>query len=658
MINAKRMGKILMVAAALFVGLIGTRGNGADKPLTNPTAEKLGYFLVACFSNERGAAVFNDLKASLPPDAEFGEHAGKKGVLLRNGPVILTPPENQCAEGFHFSFTMTPLWMGNDAKYHPIISFECVTKDGGKCWLSLAKWPTTVTPLYFAVGTPKWKGAISADNPLIWVAGDSHHIAGGLGTNGLFISIDGAPQVHKKIDPASSVVKIERIVLGTVPQDLGELHAQYWISGSAQDYRADFWLRDLYIGNSAPQEASAPYVNPPWRVAPVPNWVVSPDIPMNCAGNLQCYAKNLKGQDVFIVIECPEGIVPGDFMTFPAGSQTAMVLSGSKVVAHEGRNYYRRRYQLPPYILVCPELAKKPWPFYLCLSTDLPYGTETDVWLGIEWEGGAQAPLRIPIRVAKLGPPPVLKRLSVGMSLGRTDLLAQGDYTAFVKRVGLNFLDLWHDDRTPGVCSPGVNPSADEAIARCMDAGILPCLAIHGSTLLRWGVPPEARCKDIDGKPFAGGDGRSRCPSDRGPEYRKDMEYCRNAAARGVGLTHDLECAGFGIRHACFCERCIEKFKNYLKTRHPDMAFVSPREFEREPAKNAKLHEIWREFISAQGSEWMYDYYKAAGEGLQMARNKPRNPLFLIYDEGLWDSAIDLSEAFARPRNSLRFFAG
>lgn len=637
---------------ALVAGLIGMPTSGEDKPETSHTAEKLGYFMLSCFSDESGAdAAFNDLKVSLPTDAEFREYAKKKGGLLRNGAIILTPPENQCAEGFQFTFTITPLWRGNDAKSHPIISFECVREDGEKYWLSLTKWPSGL--LHFAVTDPKRKRSVFSYSPLLWVENDSHNIAGGIDANGLFISIDGAPRIYNrdtcrtmKSDSVMPVLKIERIVLGVDSQNPGKSCA-------------DFWLHDLYIGNSEPCGVTTSAVDPQWRIAPIPDWVVSPDVPMNCAGNLQRYAKNLKGQDVFIVVECPEGIVPGELMTLHFGGQTARISYGSKLVPRDGKNYYRWRYQLPPYALVCPELegvVNKPLMFNLCLSTDLPYGTETDVHLGIEWEGGAQPPVRIPIHVSKMEPPPILKRLFVGMSIEKPDLATQGDYTAFAKRIGLNYIDIFlSDDWTPSISSPGVNPSADEVIRRCKDAGILPCFSIQSPTLLRYDVLPEGQRRDIDGKLSGRG---GRCPSDRGADYRKDMDNCRNAAKRGIGLTFDLECNGFAKSQGCFCERCIDNFKIYLNTCHPDVAFVSPCEFEREPVKFVKLHKIWAEFISAQGSMWMYDLYKAAGEGLSMSRNKPHNPLFLIYDEGLWDSGIDLSEAFAGSRNFLRFFAG
>lgn len=116
---------------------------------------------------------------------------------------------------------------------------------------------------------------------------------------------------------------------------------------------------------------------------------------------------------------------------------------------------------------------------------------------------------------------------------------------------------------------------------------------------------------------YANGDvGKNKlCPSFRGKSYSDMIDTWSEMARHGISLIdHDFEGWNFKEKEICFCARCKEKFKNFLAEKYPQVKYLDPSVFEKEPGKYEKLDSAWWEFKNQLLAEWHKDIRKAVME--------------------------------------------
>ena len=64
-------------------------------------------------------------------------------------------------------------------------------------------------------------------------------------------------------------------------------------------------------------------------------------------------------------------------------------------------------------------------------------------------------------------------------------------------------------------------------------------------------------------------------------KLQQELEAIRNGVNAGIGMYFldsepSLPSDGRGS-HACFCDRCTERFRNHLAEKYPDIRFVDPK---------------------------------------------------------------------------------
>ncbi|MFW5798271.1 MAG: hypothetical protein ACOCXX_01325, partial [Planctomycetota bacterium] len=114
---------------------------------------------------------------------------------------------------------------------------------------------------------------------------------------------------------------------------------------------------------------------------------------------------------------------------------------------------------------------------------------------------------------------------------------------------------------------------------------------------LKWTAQDrDARSRDIDGYYISGGKGFQISPTYRGKMFEAmladDIEVARRTGINWFAF--DME--GYVLprgEKACFHERSIAMFRDYLAKRHPKLKYVDPRVFEKDPEKYPELHRAW-----------------------------------------------------------------
>ena len=125
---------------------------------------------------------------------------------------------------------------------------------------------------------------------------------------------------------------------------------------------------------------------------------------------------------------------------------------------------------------------------------------------------------------------------------------------------------------------------------------------------------PAARAVDINGKSL----GTVICPSYRGRYFEKILDNVKSAVEYGFdNINYDEETWGNGAL-ICFCDRCRNKFQAFLKTDYPNLAYMEPTIFEKEPAKYPELDKAWWDFKTTQ----VADIYKAIRHTLNTYKPK------------------------------------
>ena len=221
-----------------------------------------------------------------------------------------------------------------------------------------------------------------------------------------------------------------------------------------------------------------------------------------------------------------------------------------------------------------------------------------------EWAQGKQSPIELPIEVVKIPQVQPFTKIPVWMSIP-SDLAAIWPDMNALRQSGFNYMDIWAYARKDSEYDWGMKVLR-EAHSKMQQSGIKPIAWIR-----EWWWE-DAR-KDLDGQAMTIDGKRINALrlSYRGKYFQELIDQGKRLIDEGFYFhCTDPEIYGNG-ESIDFSPQTIELFKKYFSEHSPNLPYISPQEFEREPVKYAESHRLWNEFKAQQYTAFFADYRKA-----------------------------------------------
>lgn len=307
---------------------------------------------------------------------------------------------------------------------------------------------------------------------------------------------------------------------------------------------------------------------------------------------------------------------------------------GTKILAEseieiDGKKY--QRYELNSWRKATYYAA-----LFLNLHLDNKFQEGSKLYLRAKWPGGEQSAQEIPIKKAPSMP-------DIGSGLKHFKLAVQHNtdksgWPAFNK-IGINsiivndwapplvlydfkgkgyFLDRIKEIEDAGMFPLYGSPDPYVNIGRVLDK--LEPFYTGGGTFFHpeKRVLPldvdQAKAVDINGKQL-----KMPCPSYHGPLLDKAVDSLKCMIEYGFDhVVYDEEMWGNGTT-LCFCDRCKNKFAEFLQKKYPNVTYVDPVEATLNPLKYANVEDAWWDFKTDQVAE----IYRVLRETLETYSPKP-----------------------------------
>ncbi len=283
--------------------------------------------------------------------------------------------------------------------------------------------------------------------------------------------------------------------------------------------------------------------------------------------------------------------LPPELQFFPGKLQP----DNPVAIQHRGKNYQRYSFTINPRTYYYNVLS-------MFIGTSLKPGERTEVFYQIRYPGGEQDLQTLPVECVEFQAcRRIPRRLLAGFGFcgpGVTDTWP--DFFKVQRQIGVN---------TVSTSGRETDPESLRRLAGQCAANGMRIIANASPTHRVPGLKddPEAWVAALDGRRFP-----ELCPSYRGKAFRAELDKCTIAAAAGISTVYwDTET--WKKAEYCFCERCLEQFKNYFQQHHPGKKPLSPREFEKNPTPYPEYHEAWVLFKLQLGC----DFYNALRVGYQ-----------------------------------------
>ena len=235
----------------------------------------------------------------------------------------------------------------------------------------------------------------------------------------------------------------------------------------------------------------------------------------------------------------------------------------------------------------------------LVLTTTMRPGEQTMVYFHAEWmhEGKlcTQPEQKLPVRAIHIEEAKAPENLLICFSQFGNSHESYGNLKPY-RRLGINTVE-------------GYSTGDWKHLAEmCQDADLQPSTWAFFSRVK--GLPAEARAVDISGRKaekshFAS---RSLCPSYRGEGLNEAIKRGKQLIDYGITLhVFDPE-RGDGER-ICFCKRCIEAFRQFVKKNYPNLTWRDPHQFMLDKSNNLGHYHAWLHFKAHQYA-CLHKYYK------------------------------------------------
>ena len=224
-------------------------------------------------------------------------------------------------------------------------------------------------------------------------------------------------------------------------------------------------------------------------------------------------------------------------------------------------------------------------------STTLNPGEKFKGYYWAEWDKGRQKEQELPIEtinIKKIRPP---KKLFIYLSIP-SDLAAEWpDYNDFCS-LGFNTLDFWPYTRNGSLWGMSL---LETILTKTKDKNI---------TLAAWPGEwwwPEAQKNDPDAQAvlITGEKTQILCPSYRGSHFKELVEHGKFLIDKKIMLhVFDPEIYR-DAEKICFCSRCKNGFKEFLKKNYPKISYIDPMVFEKKSDIYPDLHTSWLDYKSS-----------------------------------------------------------
>ena len=218
-------------------------------------------------------------------------------------------------------------------------------------------------------------------------------------------------------------------------------------------------------------------------------------------------------------------------------------------------------------------------------------------YLYLKWKDGQQPKQEIEFTCINIPEAKTPKRLITGMSIYGYAYTHWPDFLKSYKRLGLNTVNLCNND----IWSPVPLEKLDKFVKDCVSSGVW----VNGEMWAGFPAGNELD-RDMDSKAvnLVGTKLNEPCPSYRGTLFQEWLNKAKNVPRHGISwLDYDDEIYGSGI-HLCYCNRCKERFKEFLKEKYPNLEYVDPSVFEMEFTKYPELDKAWIDFKTEMVTEW------------------------------------------------------
>ena len=342
---------------------------------------------------------------------------------------------------------------------------------------------------------------------------------------------------------------------------------------------------------------------------------LSPDMPaMLHFCQVSTLAKTIGDPEAKLIFEVPEEIkiLSGRGM---ASKEEEKVLRDNKPYRRYRMRFHRSAYQTI-YTTV------------LFASTTLKPGQEVKSYYWAEWRNGRQKEIELPIKIIhieKVQPP---KRLVMELNMSALVLEQWPDYQDLIN-LGFNTLtiggtyDLW--GASWGIRC--INKSLEKFAGKGLTIGGWMGDYPEFASIVSGKAPAKYRevgtlyhpkkhftewdVEDAKAMTMSGNRLKVPCPSYRGQFFQKLVDYGKGWIDKGVFYIHiDPEYYSHQGASICFCPRCREKFKAFLKEKYPQLKYIDPTEFEKDAEKYSQLHQAWLDFKTEMYAGMATDYRK------------------------------------------------
>ncbi len=108
------------------------------------------------------------------------------------------------------------------------------------------------------------------------------------------------------------------------------------------------------------------------------------------------------------------------------------------------------------------------------------------------------------------------------------------------------------------------------------------------------------------------------CPSYRGKAFQDHVEQAALPGKLGATMLA-LDTEMWSGADYCFCDRCMDRFKEYMAKNHPDKKYLSPKTFRNDPENYPEYNKIWDDFKAMLGCEMYREIVSRFQKNLQAA---------------------------------------
>jgi len=258
------------------------------------------------------------------------------------------------------------------------------------------------------------------------------------------------------------------------------------------------------------------------------------------------------------------------------------------------------------------------------LTTTMSPGEKTMIYFHTEWMSNgksyAQPEQKLPVRAIHIEEARAPEKILVAFSQFGNSHESYGDLKPY-HRLGINTVD-------------GYSSGNWEHLARiCKDANFRPATWVLLSRLQ--GLPPEARAVTISGREAEGlgQTSESLCPSYRGEGLNAAIERGKRLIDYGITF-HVFDPERRDGENICFCPRCIDAFRQFLKKNYPDLTWRDPHQFMLDKSNNPEHYHAWLHFKTHQFAG-LHKYYKDKMQTYMKEKGIPGQFKLFINAEGL-----------------------